>query len=518
MQNKQPTLAVYSILIAIATGLVFNFLFLWQRPGLSAPIFYLWIVGIILGGKYLRDGALKWSNISYLYLVLFLVSLVPLISQNGTLTFFSLGTIVIGLTYTFLLDMWGLGLRRFNYAEMGLLIAFQQLAQIGYFFKPIIDLRYVDFHGLRNNPNARLVLKIAVGLIIAMPLVLLMVVLFANADQAFGKIFASNMKFDLFGAGRISEIIVWFIIACLPLGYSSVLFYYQFKTDSTISTTKRIIDPVISVIVAVALNLVFLCFVIVQFVYLFADKENIAKLGFTYAEYARQGFWQLIVIAGISLLVVYLLRKFGYFRNAANNVLLQFSLLLQVGLTLVVLYSAYFRLNIYEEAYSYTQTRLFVYAFMLFLALTFVYLALGVVVSNLLNYFSLYTFVLGCAILVGLALLNPDAFIARSNIERYVTGKSPSTGLDSKYLIYQLSSDAYMQLLDVDIYQNDENILCQVANSWIKETKSRVSLQTFNLAHASNISKAQAKLAMYIDDKGDLVDSCYRFINYRSYD
>ena len=51
----------------------------------------------------------------------------------------------------------------------------------------------------------------------------------------------------------------------------------------------------------------------------------------------------------------------------------------------------------------------------------------------------------GAAALLGLAAINPDAWIARNNLEREDVSTTP---LDVDYLVYQLSADAVPVLVD----------------------------------------------------------------------
>ena len=54
----------------------------------------------------------------------------------------------------------------------------------------------------------------------------------------------------------------------------------------------------------IPVNLLFLVFVWIQFVYLFGGQANISAEGYTYAEYARRGFFDAPPAAGISGRVV----------------------------------------------------------------------------------------------------------------------------------------------------------------------------------------------------------------------
>jgi len=92
---------------------------------------------------------------------------------------------------------------------------------------------------------------------------------------------------------------------------------------------------------------------------------------FTYAEYARRGFFELIAVTLINFSI--LLSCIGFARKGSKlidrAVRILYSLL--VACTLVMLFSAHFRMSLYEEAYGYTYLRMLTHAFMVFLFVLF---------------------------------------------------------------------------------------------------------------------------------------------------
>ena len=106
-------------------------------------------------------------------------------------------------------------------------------------------------------------------------------------------------------------------------------------------------------------------FVALQLTTLFGgDRHVLATAGLTYAEYAHQGFAQLLAVAALTLAVVAAARRW-----AQGGRLLIVALCL---LTLVVLASALKRLGLYEQAYGYTRLRLAADAAMYYLGALFV--------------------------------------------------------------------------------------------------------------------------------------------------
>ena len=170
-------------------------------------------------------------------------------------------------------------------------------------------------------------------------------------------------------------------------------------------------------------DLVFAVFVAAQAAVLFGGHDYVQRTtGLTYAEYVHQGFGQLTVATLLMFLVVWAAsRRAG--PEPGDVLWLRISLGLLCALTLVVVVSALHRMQLYQEAYGFTQARLVVDVFEGWLGVVVLAVALSGVVrwGAWVPRFALITGVVG---LLGIAAVNPDDLIARHNIERYEeTGK-----------------------------------------------------------------------------------------------
>jgi hypothetical protein len=187
-------------------------------------------------------------------------------------------------------------------------------------------------------------------------------------------------------------------------------------------------------------DLLFAGFVVLQAAYLFGGRDTMAVAGLTYAEYARRGFFELVAVAMLAGMLVVVLDLAVAWRGRAQ---LAASLVL-LGLTAVVLLSAFLRLRLYQDMYGWTELRFVVLTAILWLAV-----ALAATVWLLLARMSRWTLhVLGVLSLVTVAVMNlvgPQAFVADRNLERALNpGIVPvggRTGLDASYLA-QLGDEA----------------------------------------------------------------------------
>jgi hypothetical protein len=189
-------------------------------------------------------------------------------------------------------------------------------------------------------------------------------------------------------------------------------------------------------IVLGSLIVLFTAFVIVQFRYFFGGQANITISGYTYAEYARRGFGELVVVAFISLILFLGLSAVVKRQNATQRRVFSGLGLLLVALVGVMLFSAFQRLVLYETAYGFTRLRAYTHVFMLWLGV----LLAAVVVIDLLRKeraFALAMVLASIGFAASITIMNVDGFIVRHNVTRSAQGED----LDVGYLA-SLSSDS----------------------------------------------------------------------------
>jgi hypothetical protein len=111
-------------------------------------------------------------------------------------------------------------------------------------------------------------------------------------------------------------------------------------------------------------NFIFLSFALLQLRYMLGGYSAIGPDGFTYAEYAKNGYFELSVAAAISFVVIFLVGRFSVLRDGKLNQVTKYlclGLVAQVGF---VIWCAFSRLSMYQEAYGLTLTRFYGYVFL----------------------------------------------------------------------------------------------------------------------------------------------------------
>lgn len=276
--------------------------------------------------------------------------------------------------------------------------------------------------------------KIAIGLIIALPLLMIVVSLLAAADGIFQSWLSHLPKLigDEFAQEGLARIFFGSVIAFYTFCFVWGLLFRKPKTDAALeaafpkdphgtATASResgaYIDSTIAATVLVCVNVVYVLFAAIQFSYLFGAAEGLLPAGTAYAEYARKGFSELVAISIINMGLLLFGLHFVKKESVLLDRLRQLLLTVLMCCTVVMLISAYGRLSLYEEAYGFTQQRLLVHGFMILLAV----MMLAAIVRIWYGRYSLAKVNVALAVAAYLIMnyANLDARIAENNVERF---------------------------------------------------------------------------------------------------
>jgi len=192
------------------------------------------------------------------------------------------------------------------------------------------------------------------------------------------------------------------------------------------------------------LALIYVVFFAAMGSYLFSGFAGRLPGGQTYADYARNGFFQLSVVAAINLAVVGFGDLFAVRRGGAYPSLLRWLSLALSVLTLLLIATAISKMALYIGAFGLTRLRLYTFSFMIALAVVFVVIGLRHLVRFRVGP-PLVSFLL--VAFLALSWANTDRIIAEYNVSQYEAGHL--TTLDIDYLANSLSSATVPTLVEL---------------------------------------------------------------------
>ncbi len=433
-------------LLAVALGLGWgvDVLFDGHLLGVSVPVFVGMLLLALVGLGWRAGVRPAWQAVALAVPLLGFAGLIA-VRANGFLTVLNVLAVLVLLGV--LADRWSgprpspLGLLAYPFALLRSLVHMVILPA------PLLPAA-IDLSATRHGwPQVLPVLR---GLLLALPVLGVFTLLLASADLVFAQTLAGLFRLDVLL--RLPE---WGwrggVVLSAAWGIAGGLAYALTRRDlaagpDSIETElatlpRRIgIGVVEAATLLVLVDALFLAFGWLQWTYLFGGQANITAAGFTYADYARRGFFELLLVAVLTLGLLIGLQALTRRQTHGQARLFQVLSTVLIGLVGVLIATALQRMLLYEEAYGYTELRLYVHVFLVWLVGVFGLFLLALWTRPAL--FAGGCLVAALGFLATLNMINPDATIARQNLARY----AQSGKLDAYYLTH-LSVDAVPALL-----------------------------------------------------------------------
>ena len=281
-------------------------------------------------------------------------------------------------------------------------------------------------------PRSERPLRYAAGAALAVPFVVVFAALFASADAIFDRSLRDLR--DLEWLREITRDLPARVVVAAIVGWAATGVYAWSGPRSVRALAVRTrLSSETAVAMLVAIDVIFALFVGLQIAYLFGGRDTLDAAGVTYSAYARRGFFELVAAAS---LVGALLFALGLL--AASGRAFAATALSLIVLTAIVLASAAYRMSLYQQAYGWSELRLYANALIALLAVTLAVLALAVVTGRLDRVPARF---IAAAAVVALVVnvIGPGATVAAANLDRFIDPSDlPNDayrGLDIPYLV-----------------------------------------------------------------------------------
>ncbi|MBO4327343.1 MAG: DUF4173 domain-containing protein [Clostridia bacterium] len=233
----------------------------------------------------------------------------------------------------------------------------------------------------------------------------------------------------------------WSLFFGVPLGmffYGALYTGAHPKPDSytgeaciNIENKLKFMPALIGAVALVPLLFLYIVFIIAHLDYYRSIFTGVLPAAYTYAEFARDGFFRLCGVATINAIVLILLRVFA--KKTAKG---QISPVVKVCttvlslVTVIISGTAISQMLMYVSAYGLTRLRLYTLWFMALIILLFLLAILKQFIKKL--PFAASAVVIFALSFALLAVPDTDAFIANHNYNCYVSGKTDE--IDVEYL------------------------------------------------------------------------------------
>jgi len=445
------------LLYLAISAVTFSFLILFERAGASVLIFMaIQCICLVLWAPKKKP--------LLMFIPLSILALNAFISAN---TMWRVPNFFVAMMLYSVMALWFTGQ-----------LSFKKDALLGIIFKPLINvfepLRYfktpIEWGFEGHKAHLHILKRIAIAVGISIPLLIFLLIMLASADAIFSLAVREFINWieTLLSIGTIFRIIFGIIVGFYLFG----LLYYINKPDRKPiefdPPDAKKGDTLIINIVLSSVLLIYTVFVAIQFRYLFAQPDGL-PFGLNFVTYARRGFFELMVLAGInifSILMTVWLTKEQVGKGAKATRALCFYL---CAITSVLLVSSFYRMWLYGADDGLTRMRFLVFGFLIFKAIgilaTFAY-----IVKPRFNIIAVYC-VVALVYYLCLNVIPMDMIVARSQIDRYF-----ETGRGGVAYVLTLSPDVAPQaarLFESDNVQTQDAVRLHFARTKIDYTSWR---------------------------------------------
>lgn len=401
----------------------------------------LWTVATVIYIAYVaRKYEKKQKPINIFYdCVIILLGISNFTTDNQIILFFNYMVIFIAIAVNMIYMF--IDIKKLGMCIQSMAVCQCILGCIGELPKPFTHgIKALKMDKDRNN-NIKYIL---IGIGCALPVVMMVTIILASADSVFRNMIVKIFKLDTLILNLTGIVIM--IIVSYALVYAFSFYVKNGKVYINEKENKMAALPVNIIMSMVAV--VYVMFATIQVVYLFGHGGSLPQ-GYTYAQYARQGFFQLLFLSGVNVVFILLTMEFvkiNKFMKVVSGVICL--------CTFIMIFSSGYRMKMYIEEYGLTFSRIFV----LWLLVVIGMVMLGLVIKNFhkeLNLFSFSMVVVICCFIV-LSFSHVDYIIAKYNLSQcqYIMDKNKNDDpyeiniyVDMDYII-NLSADSVPAVLD----------------------------------------------------------------------
>lgn len=304
------------------------------------------------------------------------------------------------------------------------------------FTLPVNSLKKAEKEG-----NKSAVIRIALGLLIAIPLLAVILPLLIESDIAFSSLISKLFE-------DVSTVIGSLVLSALIFPF---IFIYLFTERKCGTENKKVFTSKQGSISPATLNTVLCCVCAAYIIYLISQLAYISDAfafilpdNFTKAQFARSGFFEMSAIAFINVLIIGIVGNLVKHNEKGN--LCAFSKILLVFINVFsqfYIITAFIKMAQYISAFGLTRLRVLTSVFMIMLFVIFTVILLSLFVKKI--PYGKAIIIIAAFTLLSVSICDINKLIAEHNYERYVAdGKELDLNEYS-----ELGAAGYWQLYEV---------------------------------------------------------------------
>ncbi|NLZ46255.1 MAG: DUF4173 domain-containing protein [Clostridiales bacterium] len=430
-------------LVTFVLGFLFMHLLIKHTAGYFTTV--LFIVTLIAGSCYMKKKRHKFSSLHIaIFFVLILFSGVYSITSNHFVKGLNTAFLVVGITYLFYLLGDGQN-------KIGRFLPFEII-------KSTIEYPFINFSkqmraigsATKKTRSGAIIRTVVIGLLLAVPITCVVGALLMSADSGVEK-FMVNIINSL----SLENIFIlgFELLFSIPIGCCMFSTIY---TNTHVEERRKLVEQECEVqldkcrkiqnailyITITPICLLYVVFFISQISYFTSAFLGNLPDHYSYSAYARKGFFELLAIEIINIMVIAFINIFAKKSGKKKPITLKIYSVVISFFTMVIIATAISKMVMYINAYGLTQLRVYTTWFMILTAIIFVLIVIKQFKFNL-KFTKWVTGVFAVMFLV-LCFSRPDAIISRYNL----TYHSSDMDRNDIYEMINMSDDSAAVVLE----------------------------------------------------------------------
>ena len=424
-------------LFILLISILYTILFFGKVKGLSMIIFTL--IFLLFTYFYLKKINLIKNKKAFIYIIpIILLSLTYLIFDNSMFNFFNYYGIILLYNYM-VLSVTNKMKDFYNLFRNSIKLIFDSIRNSLRSFSEAIKI-------LKNKINFKVddkVYKYLKSIILTIVILIIIIALLASADLIFKSIFSnissliSDVLDQLFSSTFIYKLIYTFIIFIIISG----MFYSIVNVKAKKYEVKNIkLENLTVKMILISLNVIYLIFCFIQIKSLFLKD---IPSNYIYSSYAREGFFQLLAVSIINILLILISKK-----SSSGDKFITNNTFIMIVFNSIIVFSSFYRMYLYESQSGYTSLRRLVYCFLVLEIILFIPTILFIfdkkfdLMKVYFNIFIIWYVIIN--------FMNFDYIISYNNVNRYLDGRVSEEKFDVSYLVYSANSSSVNNILKLD--------------------------------------------------------------------
>ncbi len=496
--NIDLSLAVFVIFLAFMSIKYFGLFTFATAHGVWASIYITLYLGTLFTYAKLKKVKPTRDSI-YMAIITFALGISFSFIYNLSLAGFIKLYICVAIIYL-PMKIFGLGYKKqinalsvLEYLQALLILPFMNYLAQFKAFNQIFKQYKLNKSTIRNAMWIVILGNVFFGILIAIPFLLTLAAMFSSADENFYNI--TKSIFDGFSIDMGNNIPIFFFSIPLAAYLYGLIYGSAYKltgknkslTDNQSTIKKLAIIPAISCYTLLLLaSIMHIIFILIQLSYYIQIYSGLMPSGFTYAEYARRGFFELMCIAFIDIIIISLCRAFT--KEYKNKNPMHFFISLISILSMLIISIALAKMFLYISVYGLTSARVISSVIMLYMFIVFILIIISEFKSGL--ELTRISFYVGSAMFLILSYSNMDVNIMKYNVNNYILGHLES--FDTEYIFYQeLSSiPAVYDILNRDIDESlKEDLILKVNDYHSSYYFDYVESSDYNIARTKYLTQ-----------------------------